>query len=81
MTITISTSNDLTPRAIEFWSDTVYPTTALEEALYIWWELTPTSRDWRRKLHEDGCCLFDYHNAEFFLVTQIGDTSYYIEMN
>ena len=81
MTITISTSEDLTPRAIEFWSDTTLAATALEEALYIWWELTPTGRDWRRKLHENGYCLFDYHSVEFFSVTQIGDTSYYVEMD
>lgn len=81
MTITISTSSDLRPRALEIDTNVACAATALEQTLYIEWELTPTSRDWRRKLYENGCCLFDYHGIEFFSVTQIGDTSYYVEMD
>ena len=46
---------------------------ALEEALYVLWELTPTERiekAWHNLMH-NGSCLFDYHGCEFSMIKRI----------
>lgn len=38
----------------------------VEETLYIFWELTPTNRDWFHNLQSNCSAEFDYHATEFF---------------
>ena len=42
---------------------------ALEEALYIMWELEPADRDWFRQLACECCCEFRYGTSERFIVS------------
>ena len=42
---------------------------ALEEALYIMWELVPADRDWFRQLANECCCEFCYGMSERFMVS------------
>ena len=79
ITITISTSNDLAPRQLEYTSGHAYPASALEAALYAFWELSPSARSWRSELLNDGICNFDYHGIEFFRVTRITPFKFFVE--
>ena len=42
---------------------------ALEEALYVTWELEPADRDWFRQLANECCCEFRYGTSERFIVS------------
>lgn len=51
---------------------------ALEEALYVLWELTPTKglvEEWR-DLIRHGACVFDYHRCEYSSVERLGEWEY-----
>ena len=53
---------------------------ALDEALYVLWELTPTEglvQEWRN-LMRNGSCRFDYHGCEFSIVKRIGEWEFQI---
>ena len=53
---------------------------ALDEALYVLWELTPTktlTEEWYN-LVRDGSCQFDYHGCEFTTVERISAWEYLI---
>jgi len=52
---------------------------ALEDALYVLWEMTPTSRDWKRDLSRVGVCGFDYHGEDPGIVQWIGDMTFRID--
>ena len=42
---------------------------ALEEALYIKWELEPADRDWMRQLATECYCEFRYGTSERYIVS------------
>lgn len=42
---------------------------ALEEALYIMWELEPADQDWMRQLASECYCEFRYGQAERYIVS------------
>lgn len=52
---------------------------ALEEALYILYELTPYDRDWKHQVISSGTFYADYHCLEFVKVTLGEDDTVYIE--
>ena len=53
---------------------------ALEEALYVWYELNPCGRYWRQKLFgSNGECLFAYAGVEFVKVRRIDGTTFELE--
>ena len=51
---------------------------ALEEALYVLWELEPVGRapDWMRELRKVGKTLFRYCQEENNIVKWVGDLTY-----
>lgn len=52
----------------------------LEESLYIWWELRPTSRMWKAELVQTGVTTFYYITEEEpSLVRWVGDLAYTVE--
>ena len=55
---------------------------ALEETLYVLWELTPMSRapEWMRELSKTGSTLFRYGQEEAYIVRWIGDLTYEVIM-
>lgn len=67
MTALIIHSNDpYNPRVVyPYDPDEISEFSALEEALYIWWELTPYGRYWRNNLVKLGGVTFTYHTTEF----------------
>lgn len=51
---------------------------ALEEALYVFWELDPVGRapEWMRELSKIGSTLFRYGSEESYIVRWVGDLTY-----
>ena len=51
---------------------------ALEEALYVLWELDPVGRalEWRRELSKTGSTLFRYCQEEAYTVRCVGNLTY-----
>ena len=56
---------------------------ALEEALYVLWELEPVARApwWMRELHKTGSTLFRYCLGEYDVVQWAGDLTYEVTLN
>ena len=56
---------------------------ALEEALYVLWELEPASRapEWMRELRKIGSTLFRYAFEEPDMVRWVGDLTYEVTLN
>lgn len=52
---------------------------ALEEALYIHFELTPCGRTWRQALTRYEDVTFSYGNAEFFTLHRVSDNTFSIK--
>lgn len=51
---------------------------ALEEALYVLWELTPTERGWKTELRDKHGTWFDYHSVSSSLVINTTEHEYII---
>ena len=51
---------------------------ALEDTLYVLWELNPVGRssEWKRELSKTGSTLFRYHQEEANIVRWVGDLTY-----
>ena len=78
-------SNDPDRRQIVWWFQTDDSHTeresemdALEEALYVFWELYPVGRapEWMRELSKTGSTLFRYCQEEANIVRWVGDLTY-----
>ena len=56
---------------------------ALEEALYVLWELEPVGRapGWMRELRKVGCTNFRYCQEEFDVVRWVGDLTYEVTLS
>ena len=53
---------------------------ALEEVLYVWYELSPVGRTWRQELFgSKGECQFSYHGVEFVKVTRTSQFEFSLE--
>ena len=64
-------SNDPDAPAIQHWQGNMAELDALEELLYIWWELTPVLRNWKRELIAKSWTAFDYHGCEPCIVHRV----------
>lgn len=53
---------------------------ALEEALYVWWELEHESFHWKRELYRNGHTTFLYANVEPATITRISEYEFVVEM-
>lgn len=58
-------------------------TNALEEALYVLWELEPATRSpwWKRELHKTGSTLFRYLGENYDIVRWVGDLTYEVTLS
>lgn len=71
-------SNDPDAKEILHWMGNMTELDALEELLYIWWELTPTRRNWQRELAAKSWTQFDYHGCDTCIVHKINTRHYQV---
>lgn len=72
------TSNDVDASAVTHWMGNMTELDALEELLYIWWELTPSNRNWQRELIAKSWTYFDYHGCEPCIVHKLRERCYQV---
>ena len=61
-------SNDPDAQVLTHWQGNMKELDALEELLYIWWELVPCGRDWKRDLFAYGRTAFTYAGEDAVLL-------------
>lgn len=69
-------SNDKDASELLHWMGSMQELDALEELLYIWWELTPEKRNWKRELAAKSWTAFTYHGTESTIVHRLRERRY-----
>lgn len=69
-------SNDPDASTLSHWIGNMSELSALEELLYIWWEMSPSSREWKRDLAAYGRTVFDYYGANQAVAIKTGFHQY-----
>lgn len=69
-------SNDKDAATLQHWIGNMTELDALEELLYIWWEMMPASREWKRDLTAYGRTVFEYYGLNPAVVLKTGPREY-----